>query len=72
MPIPRASPPNDMMLMETPARSMKRKVATTDTGMVRAMIAVARRSRRKKKSTRIASRPPIHAADHTIWMAAVI
>ena len=60
------------MLSETPAWSMKRKVATTETGMVRAMMAVARRSRRKKKSTRIASRPPIQAADQTIWMAAVM
>ena len=48
MPTPSASPPSDMMFSVTPALSSGRNVATTEIGMVMAMMPVASGSRRKK------------------------
>ena len=58
IPTPRARPPSDIKLRETPPRYIGAKAHTTLTGMAVAMIAVARKSARKRKSTEIASSPP--------------
>ena len=61
IPTPRASPPSDMMLSESPICCITKKVATTDTGIAIATTAVARRSRRNRAITRMASSPPSQA-----------
>ena len=69
MPTPRARPPRDMMLKETPASARGRKDAMTEVGIETAMITVAPRSRRKKYSTSTARMPPRSAAEST-WPTA--
>ncbi|MBA7660434.1 hypothetical protein ES703_68436 [subsurface metagenome] len=46
MPIPRASPPKDMILRETPERNIRKKAAATEMGIARLMITVLRKLRR--------------------------
>ena len=58
IPIPRASPPIDIMLRVIPAVSIAMKVAITDIGIARAMMMTLRTLWRKKKSTRTARSPP--------------
>jgi len=65
MPIPKVSPPSDMMFSEIPIRYISTKVAMTDSGILVAMISVDRRSRKNASRTRIASTPPINAALRT-------
>ena len=69
MPMPSARPPSDMMFSDSPIWYMITKVATTEIGIDSAMTAVLRTSCRKKKMTRIASRPPCHALLSTSLMA---
>ena len=57
-PTPRVRPPSDMMLREMSATYIRKKVATTDTGIETEMMRVFLSERRKRKSTRIASKPP--------------
>ncbi len=68
MPIPRARPPRDMMLRDTPSRWRGAKVTARETGIARAMINVERTLARNRKSTTTASRPPRMAADLTSAM----
>ena len=72
MPMPRVSPPSDMMLSEMSILYMAMNVAMTEIGIDVAMISVLRRSRRKNSSTMMASTPPISAALRTsstaCWM----
>ncbi len=65
MPMPRVNPPSDMMFSEMSSLYMATKVATTEMGMLVAMIRVLRRSRRNSSSTTMASSPPISAALRT-------
>jgi len=58
MPMPRARPPRDMMLSETPSTFSGAKVTSRETGMLTAMITVGRTRLRKRKSTRTANSPP--------------
>ena len=51
---------------------MSTNVPSTDTGIAMPVISVARASRRNAYSTRIASRPPISAADLTSPIAAAM
>ena len=68
IPIPRASPPSDMMLSETPARFSGAKVISTEIGIATATISVVLKLRRKRKRTITASRPPESAVCRTSSM----
>jgi len=70
MPTASAMPPSDMMLSVRSKAYISTKVPSTETGIAMPVISVARASRRNAYSTRIASRPPISAADFTSPMAA--
>ena len=65
MPTPRARPPRDMMFRLTPVAYMRKKVAATEIGIDRLMMAVLLRWRRKRKRMTIASRPPMTAVFRT-------
>ena len=69
MPMPRASPPSDMMLSVVSLKNIRMKVISTDTGMATPTIKVLLRLRRNRKRTRIASRPPHWAVLITSSMA---
>ena len=62
IPIPRVSPPSDMMLSEISMRYIIMKVAITDRGIEVAIITVLRTSRRNANRTMIARMPPMMAA----------
>ncbi len=64
-PMPRVSPPSDMMLSERPETYIRRKEATTEIGIDTAMMAVDLKLRRKKARTRTARRPPTRAESMT-------
>ncbi len=70
MPTASAMPPRDMMLSVTSNAYISTNVPSTDTGIAMPVMRVARASRRNAYSTRIASRPPISAADFTSPIAA--
>ncbi len=72
MPMPRASPPSDMMLSVMPPMNIGTKVATTEIGMATPMISVVRSSWRKRNSTINASRPPVIAVDCTSRIEALM
>ncbi len=61
MPTPSASPPSDITFRVTLREYIRMKVAMIEIGIDTPMIRVLRRSRRKTKSTRMASTPPIRA-----------
>ena len=65
IPTPKASPPSDMMLRLTSEPNIRKKVATTERGIDRLMMAVLLRSRRKRKSTMTARIPPMMAVFST-------
>ncbi len=65
MPTPRARPPRDMTFKVVPVRYMRKKVATTESGIEMPMISVERRSFRKRRRMRTAIAPPIRAFDCT-------
>ena len=69
MPIPRASPPSDMMLRDTPALYMAPKVAIIEIGTAMPMTNVVAKRRRNKKHTKIEKIPPNIAADFTSVIA---
>ena len=64
-PMPSVMPPSDMMLSDTPATYIRKKVATTETGMEIPMISVFGALRRNRNRTTIASEPPIRAVSIT-------
>ena len=51
MPMATASPPRDMRLAETPSTRMRIKVASTDSGSIKATVSAARRLPRSTMST---------------------
>ncbi len=68
-PMATARPPIDIRLIDSPNSSMKRNVAITVSGRVRAAMAVIRQLPRKTMSTTTASRPPTRMASRTLAMA---
>ncbi len=62
IPTPRVRPARDMMFMSIRAKSIREKVAITDTGMAREMMRMERKFLRNSTRTRTARRPPCHAA----------
>ena len=64
-PMPRVSPPSDMMLSEIPETYIRKNVAITEIGIAMPMINVVFQLRRKKNRTRIASTPPYSAVRST-------
>ena len=58
MPMPIASPPSDMMLSDTSRMFSGANVTRIEIGMLTAMMAVVRRSRKKSSRTMMASIPP--------------
>ena len=69
MPIPSAMPAREMTFRVKPLKYIRAIVASTEIGMAAATIRVARMSRRKKKSTRIASAAPNIAPIWTLFTA---
>ena len=61
IPIPIAKPPSDMMFSVTSRILSGANVTKIEMGILSAMMAVVRRSRRKISSTRMASMPPKYA-----------
>ena len=59
IPIPMANPPNDIMLRETSNMFKGANVTRIEIGILKAMIAVVRRSRRNNNKTMMASIPPM-------------
>ena len=58
MPMPIARPPSDMMLSDTSRMFSGANVTRIEIGMLTAMMAVVRRSRKKSSRTMMASIPP--------------
>ena len=58
MPIPIANPPNDIIFRETSNTLSGANVTRIEIGMLNAMIAVVRRSRRNNNKTIMANMPP--------------
>ena len=65
IPTPSASPPSVMMFSVQPAKYIRAKVETMETGIAIPMMPVLLMSRRKKRSTSIASIPPKTPEVHT-------
>src|SRR5712692_6330055 len=68
-PTPSASPPSVNTLSVLPVKKSRTKVATIESGMATATMAVARRLTRKTRMTRMASRPPVTASCSSAFTA---
>ena len=58
IPTPRASPPNEMILIVKPPKYINKKVVTMEIGIANPIMMVLLKFLKKRNKTKIASKPP--------------